>query len=474
VENTLQSGLFDLKDKDVKVLCSKQVFERGLGYFRQGRVSSAQVHGLTLRGEVEGSETRNYKVKIESQKECGLIPKCTCPFDMEQFCKHSIALLLHWIHKREEFLDVDLVLKDLKSKSKEELLRLIEEGIRLNPSSIIYLSDPGIKRFKKQLEALFSNYAGYYDVHELIEKLEEIRDDTERLFDKKNGQESFSRLKQIIDLCVRNYGNVDDSDGILAKFIEESLKLYTRIIQALNVESSVKQKIHEDNWNMFVTDEYGLSDYFPSMILDSCTTENDFILIEKLASEELQKRKGKADGYGVSEIVDILLDLYEKMKDREKFKDLCEKEFEHIYLRYIKNLEAEGKIHDAAECCTRAQFARGFMKTELVEKLGDLKHAQKSDDESLSLYINAFKDRSELELLGKIKHLSEELSSWKDVKDELTSFLEQKEDSHNLIEIYLKEGDLVSAFKRASLYITNTHDGESVAKACALNLNHLA
>ena len=368
MENSLQNGLFNLKDKDVKVLCNKQVFERGLGYFRQGRVSNTQVHGLTLRGEVEGSETRNYKVKIGYEKEGGLIPKCTCPFDIEQFCKHSIALLLHWIHKREEFLDVYLVLKDLRSKSKEELLRLIEEGIKVNPSIIIYLSDPSIKRFKKQLEALFSNYVGYYDVHELIEKLEEVRDGTERLFDRKNVQESFSRLKQIIDLCVRNYGNVD----------EESLKLYARIIQALNVEWSVKQKIHEDNWKMFVLDEYGLSDYLPSMIMHSCTAENDFILIEKLAQ----------------------------------------------------------------------------------------KHAQRSDVESLSLYINAFKDRSEVELLGKIKHLSEELGSWKDVKDELTSFLEQKEDSHNLIEIYLKERDVVSAFKIASLYITNTHDAERVAKAC--------
>ena len=467
MENSLQSGLFNLKDKDVKVLCSKQVFERGLGYFRQGRVSNTQVHGLTLRGDVEGSEPRRYRVKIEYEKQGGLIPKCTCPFDIEQFCKHSIALLLHWIHKREEFLNVDLVLKDLRSKSKEELLTFIEEGIRVNPSIIIYLSDPGTKRFKKQLEALFSNYVGYYDVHELIEKLEEVRDGTERLFDRKNVQESFSRLKQIIDLCVRNYGNVDDSDGMLAKFIEESLKLYARIIQALNVEWPVKQKIHEDNWKLFVTDEYGLSDYIPSMIMDSCTTENDFNLIEKLASEELQKRKAQADEYGVSEIVDILLDLYEKRKDREKFLHLCEKEFKHSYLRYIENLEAEGTIHEAAQCCTRALgFASGFMKTELIEKLGDLKHAQRSDRESLSLYINAFKDRSEVELLGKIKHLSEELGSWKDIKDELTSFLEQKEDSHNLIEIYLKEGDVVSAFKIASLYITNIHDAERVAKAC--------
>ena len=43
------------------------------------------------------------------------------------------------------------------------------------------------------------------------------------------------------------------------------------------------------------------SDYIPSMIMDSWTRENDFNLIEKLASEESQKRKAQADEYGVSE-----------------------------------------------------------------------------------------------------------------------------------------------------------------------------
>jgi hypothetical protein len=254
---------------------------------------------------------------------------------------------------------------------------------------------------------------------------------------------------------------------MLAKFIEESLKLYSIIVQTLNVEWSVKQKIHEDNWKMFVMDEYGLSDYIPSMIVDCCTTENDFTLIERLASEELQKRRVKGDEYGVSEIVDILLDIYEKKKDDEKFLLLCEKEFKHSYLRFIENLEAKGKIDEAAQCCIKAlDFVRGFMKRELIEKLGDVKHAQRSDRESLSLYIKAFKNRSEEELLRKIKHLSEELGSWKDVKDELISFLEQKEDSHNLIKIYLNEGDFPSAFRIASMNISNTHDAEKVAKAC--------
>ena len=97
-------------------MCSKQVFERGLGYFKEGRVSNTQIHGLTLRGDVARNESRSYKIKIEYGKRNGrLIPKCTCPFDQEEFCKHSIALLLHWIHRREEFLNVDVVLKELRN-----------------------------------------------------------------------------------------------------------------------------------------------------------------------------------------------------------------------------------------------------------------------------------------------------------------------------------------------------------------------
>src|SRR5689334_9307306 len=246
VVNSLPDELFNLENKDVKDLCSKKVFDRGLGYFREGRVSNTLVYGLILHGEVAGNEPRSYKIKIKyDEKEGRLITRCTCPFDLEEFCKHSVALLLQWIHRREEFLNIDLVLNDLRTKSKEEILRLIEESVRTNPSIINYLLDTDCKTFKKQLEALFSNHVNYYDVRELIEKLEELRDAAEKLFEKKNVQESFDLLKEIIDLCIRNYGNVDDSDSIIARFIEDSVELYSRIIQVLNVEWIVKQKIHE-------------------------------------------------------------------------------------------------------------------------------------------------------------------------------------------------------------------------------------
>ncbi|MGA9154303.1 MAG: hypothetical protein WBZ36_27285 [Candidatus Nitrosopolaris sp.] len=67
-------------------------------------------------------------------------------------------------------------------------------------------------------------------------------------------------------------------------------------------------------------------------------------------------------------------------------------------------------------------IAKGFLKTDLIEKMGDLRHTCGDNDESLSLYIKSFKDRPEEELLEKITRLSNELGLWKDVKKELISF----------------------------------------------------
>ena len=462
-------GSFNLENKDVKELCSRHVFERGLAYFREGRVSNTQIHNITLRGDVQGSESRSYRIKIEYDGKKGkLIPKCTCPFDQEEFCKHSITLLLHWVHRREEFLNVDLVIKELRNKSKEDLLTLIEESIRMNPDILFHISSPNSEAFKKRLEVLFSSQVDYYNVHEIVEKLEEVRNRAKKLFESNNVQESFNIVKDIIELCMKNYSAIYDSGiSILAEFIEESLKLYARILSVLNVGWTIKQKIHEDNWEMFVMDKYDLSDYISKMIVDSCSTEEDFIFIEKLALEELQESKAKGEENRSSEIVDILLDLYENRKDEKKFLLLCEKEFEHSYFRYIERLESKGKIDEATRCCIRAlDFAKGLLKTELIEKLGDLRYTQGDYEKSLSLYIKSFKGAPEEELLEKITHLSNKLGLWKDVKEGLTTFMAKKGDTHNLLEIYLRDKDLVSALKIVSQHVNNKYETERVAKAC--------
>jgi uncharacterized Zn finger protein len=475
----MTTRLYKLKTVDVKDLCSKQVYKRGLAYFKEGRVTNTQIHdGLTLRGEVQGSELKRYRVRIYCENGRKLTANCTCPFDFEIFCKHSISLLLQWVHNKEEFLNIDSVMANLRTKSKKELLTLIEDSITSNSNIFIdNISNLDNKRFKKWLDELFLDRVDYYHVDELIGELDKITDSAEKLFKRNNIQESFNLVKNIVDVCIKNYDVVDDSDGMLAKFIEECLNLYARIIQLLNVDWTVKKKIHEDNWKIFVMDKYDLSDSISKMIVDSCMTENDFIFIEKLASDELRIRKTKGHDYQISEIVDLLLDIYEKNKDDKKFLLLCEKEFKYSYFRYMENLESKGRISEAVECCkTALGFEKGLLRIQLIEKLGDLIYTQGNIEESLRLYINAYKEKSEEDgLLDKINHVSKELGRWKKVKDELTFFMNQKGDNHQLVEIYLRDNDLDSAFKIVSQEdASNLYDVERVAKGCEKSMPHEA
>ena len=61
-----------------------------------------------------------------------------------------------------------------------------------------------------------------------------------KLFESNIVQESFDIVKDIIELCMKNYDVVDDSDGMLAEFIEGSLNLYAKILHALKVEWTIK------------------------------------------------------------------------------------------------------------------------------------------------------------------------------------------------------------------------------------------
>ena len=72
-------------------------------------------------------------------------------------------------------------------------------------------------------------------------------------------------------------------------------------------------------------------------------------------------------------MVHLLLDLYEKNKDYEKYIQICEKELKYCYFRYIEYLESIGKIEKAIIYCNMAlEYAKGLEQIDLYIKLGDL------------------------------------------------------------------------------------------------------
>ena len=83
---------------ETRKLCTEASFERGKRYLDEGRVNILEASPTGVTAEVQGSEM--YNVKIDLKK--GISAECNCPYDLEGYCKHIVAVLLSMLDNKEE------------------------------------------------------------------------------------------------------------------------------------------------------------------------------------------------------------------------------------------------------------------------------------------------------------------------------------------------------------------------------------
>ncbi|NMG82609.1 MAG: hypothetical protein GIS02_00160 [Methanosarcinales archaeon] len=132
------------------------IFERGLGYFREGRVTNVIKFRGRLIGEVSG--TKGYTTKVDLDD---LGCDCSCPYGGN--CKHGVAVLLQY--SDDGYVDCDEIMERVEEMDRDELMEVVEEFVRLNPASLRYLhvhpargeggtSDAQITSLDKQIRSM--------------------------------------------------------------------------------------------------------------------------------------------------------------------------------------------------------------------------------------------------------------------------------------------------------------------------------
>ena len=87
-----QGSIFHLTRDELFELASAKIVRRGIGYAKAGRVTDIAQGDSRLEARVMGTEKEPYLVSLEYDGD-EILSECTCPFDWEPFCKHSIATL---------------------------------------------------------------------------------------------------------------------------------------------------------------------------------------------------------------------------------------------------------------------------------------------------------------------------------------------------------------------------------------------
>jgi uncharacterized Zn finger protein len=207
----------ELTIEKIQSLCTEGSFERGLKYFREGRVEKIAVLGNTIKALVVG--THKYRVTIHSDDD--FKAQCNCPYDGGGYCKHIVATLIalsknygeiNGKRKKEEDA-INIILNSVSLEELKEFLRKeFKEDPKLKTHFQIYFTDKGeeksIQDYKKEINLLYQDITDEYRFTKYGAEADftQIQELAERFTQKRNLLEAAKIYQALSEVIAENLG----------------------------------------------------------------------------------------------------------------------------------------------------------------------------------------------------------------------------------------------------------------------------
>jgi uncharacterized Zn finger protein len=128
-------GKFEpLSEADIQASTDEQSYQKGYTYYLNHNIIEPILSESVLRAYCHGSDQNLYRLEATllpaAEKSAHKLAATNCSCPRGGFCKHLVTLLLTWIHQPESFVVRSGLVGRLSTKSREELLALLEELMR--------------------------------------------------------------------------------------------------------------------------------------------------------------------------------------------------------------------------------------------------------------------------------------------------------------------------------------------------------
>jgi len=126
-----------LSEADIQARTDDASFRKGYDYYLHHAIVEPILSESVLRAFCHGSSGDPYRVEAtllpagEKSTHQWASAECSCP--RGGFCKHLVALLLTWLHQPQCFVVRTRLMGQLSTKSREELLALLEQLMQRQP-----------------------------------------------------------------------------------------------------------------------------------------------------------------------------------------------------------------------------------------------------------------------------------------------------------------------------------------------------
>ncbi|NEP19718.1 MAG: hypothetical protein F6J97_22985 [Leptolyngbya sp. SIO4C1] len=237
-----------LDDDRLRGLAGDRYFERGVGYFEQGRVRSLAEYDDCITAEVQGTESYQVQLWLQGDR---LMSRCTCPLGVDDlFCKHCVAVGLAWIdepppHRPDgkPSAKAGTTMRDvhdyLARQQPETLVQMILERAMedarwreqlLMKTAADQATGADIGTFRRALKNAIAvdDYVDYYAADSYIDGVETVVDGLEDLLEAGYASDVITLSEEAITLLEGAFDAVDDSSGYLSLVANQVQALHYR------------------------------------------------------------------------------------------------------------------------------------------------------------------------------------------------------------------------------------------------------
>ena len=493
-------------------------WERGVGYHQRGRVLELAVDGQTVIARVMG--THRYKVELWAG-EGKMFGDCTCPMgDRGVFCKHCVATGLQCIeegitqlgedgHEPEEpdhgtggtdrnVTDIDDIREYLRGVDTEDLIEIVVEQAKSDESLMRRLKTevaesrglgPDVDTFKSAISnATFAtDFVDWDNAWEFASGIDEVVGEIAELLEEGYAEEVVELCEYAIEEVESAFGYVDDSGGSLGMTRDRLQELHRQACRSADLD---RERLAE--WLFFyeLTSDYGSLSGAVKMYA-GVLGEEGLAEYRRLAEEKwedyprLGPGEERARGTNRYTMERIMESLAEVSGDLEELVGVEKRDLSSSY-RYLKIAEVykeNRQYNEAMEWAEKGLEAfpenedsrlRSFLATEYSRR--------SRHEEATELAWENFTESPGWETYSELKKHAEKAGAWSEWRKRAISRVEEKgererqQDSRladrwrrtrsgeTLVEIYLGERAIETAWKAARRYGCTRHQWLSLAR----------
>ncbi len=492
---SVMSGLSSaINDAVVRRLAGERSYDRGLDYYRNGRVESLEEWADGVRAVVSG--TQDYTVRLSSDE--GVLDyNCDCPYGSDgTFCKHCVAAALAWLNrgsesakaarrgKVKEITPADAE-KVLLLEGHEQFVRMVmdwaKDDDKLRERVMLLAArrsgpEAGVAAGRRAFERAVRvrDFVDYREASSWARGVDDAIDSIAQLLSDGQAPAVIELCESALHMLVEVSDGIDDSDGHLSVLRDRLQDIHFQACKVARPDPVALAK------RLFDWELHSELDVFFGAVAQysEILGANGLQAYRQLAEEEWKKVPAQAAKDERAEwgkhfrITHIMESLARSSGNVDELVAVMSRDLSHAYsyLR-IAEVHKEARQHDLA-----LQWAERGLKAfpdrtdgRLREFAAEEYHRRRRHDEAMKLIWAEFSERPNLETYQTLERHAKKSGNWPEWRERAlaefrgrianakeksrgqsrTHWMRAEDDHSLLVEVFLYEGEVETAWREA-------------------------